>query len=115
MQYRAPTQFSRFSPQKLFCVAVVLWLSFVAVDSINSRSASAQTTGDLRFELPANGNLRVENLRGGVIAEVWKENYVWVSAVGSEQSAKLPAIVDRGEGLLSVRLVRGPAAAPRIS
>jgi VWFA-related protein len=115
MQYRAPTQFSRFSPQKLFCVAVVLWLSCVAVGSINSRSTSAQTTGDLRFELPANGNLRVENLRGGVIAEVWKENYVSVAAVGqSEQSAKLPAIVDRGEGLLSVRLVRSPAAAPRI-
>jgi Ca-activated chloride channel family protein len=115
MQYRAPTQLSRFSPQKLFCVAVVLWLSCVAVGSINSRSTSAQTTGDLRFELPANGNLRVENLRGGVIAEVWKESYVSVAAVGqSEQSAKLPAIVDRGEGLLSVRLVRGPAAAPRI-
>ncbi len=38
-----------------------------------------------------------------------------VAAVGSgEQSTKLPAIVDRGEGLLSIRLVRGAAAAPRI-
>src|SRR5216684_1002776 len=105
MQYRAPTQFSRFSPQKLFCVAVVLWLSCVAVGSINSRSASGQTTGDLRFELPANGNLRVENLRGGVIAEVWKENYVSVVAItDSGRQSRSPAVIQRTESLLSIHV-----------
>jgi Ca-activated chloride channel family protein len=91
-------------------------LSFALLAALNmGRTTRAQTKGELRFELPANGNLRVENLRGGVIAEVWKENYVSVAAVGdSEQSSKLPAVVDRGESLLSIRLGRGPAGAPRI-
>ena len=78
-------------------------------------AAASQAAGELRFELPANNNLRVENLRGGVIAEVWKENYVSVAAVAdSGQSSKLPAVIDRGEGLLSIRLARGSVGAPRI-
>src|SRR4051812_36699432 len=67
----------------------------------------ATQAGDLRFELPANGNLRVENLRGGVIVQVWSQNYVSVSATGDDgQLSPTPPIVDRGETLLSVRLAR---------
>ena len=114
MQYRALTQFSRFSPHKVLCLAVGMALLLVAAGICVPVSWS-QTGGELRFELPANGNLRVENLRGGVIAEVWNENYVSVAAVGqSEQATKLPAVVDRGEGLLSIRLARGAANAARI-
>src|SRR5437868_1599423 len=114
MQYRAATQFSRFSLHKVLCLAVALFLSLVTAGICVPASLS-QTVGDLRFELPANGNLRVENLRGGVIAEVWNENYVSVAAVEqSEQSTKLPAVVDRGEGLLSIRLARGSANSTRI-
>jgi len=114
MQYRALTQFSRFSPHKVLCLAVALALLLVAAGICLPVSWS-QTGGELRFELPANGNLRVENLRGGVIAEVWNENYVSVAAVEqSEQATKLPAVVDRGEGLLSIRLARGAAKAARI-
>jgi len=114
MQYRALTQFSRFSPHKVLCLAVALALSLIAA-GIWAPASWSQTARELRFELPANGNLRVENLRGGVIAEVWNENYVSVAAVEqSEQATKLPAVVDRGEGLLSIRLARGAANAARI-
>src|SRR5713226_4781556 len=115
MLYQAPTYYARiFSPHKFLCAMVALSLALLPTIGLG-RTGSAQTKGELRFELPANGNLRVENLRGGVIAEVWKENYVSVAAVGdSEQSSKLPAVIDRGESLLSIRLGRGPAAAPRI-
>jgi Ca-activated chloride channel family protein len=115
MRYRAPTQYSpAFSPRKFLCAMVALSLALLS--AVNTgHTTSAQTKGELRFELPANGNLRVENLRGGVIAEVWKENYVSVAAFGDvDQSSKLPAVVDRGESLLSIRLGRGPAGAPRI-
>ncbi len=113
MLYRAPRHFSQISPLKIFCLIVVVCAgAFVA--SIVTPRVSSQAAGELRFELPANGNLRVENLRGGVIAEVWNENYVSVAAVGGEQATKLPAVVERGEGLLSIRLARGAANAARI-
>src|SRR5437867_3884840 len=116
MRYRAPsTRSPILSLRKFLCVIGSLSLIVIPPVFLISADARIQTTGELRFELPANGNLRVENLRGGVIAEVWKENYVSVAAVGdSEQSSKLPAVVDRGEGLLSIRLARGPVGAPRI-
>jgi VWFA-related protein len=70
----------------------------------------------LRFELPANGNLRIENLRGAVIVEVWDENYVSVSAIAdSGKPSTSPAVIDRTDGLLSVRIARGPIAAARIN
>lgn len=112
MHYRSPSHLNpSCSLHILACLAFLLFWSL----ALPSPTHASQISNELRFELPANGNLRIENLRGGVIAEVWKESYVSVAAVGSgEQSTKLPAIVDRGEGLLSIRLVRGAAAAPRI-
>ncbi|MEK6334064.1 MAG: VWA domain-containing protein [Acidobacteriota bacterium] len=71
---------------------------------------------DLRLELPANGNLRVENLRGGVIVELWEENYVSVSAItDSGQQSRSPAVIQRSESLLSVRVERGPVGAQKIN
>lgn len=116
MLYRAPTQISsRFSLHKLFCLAVALSVLLPASIRMVRSVAASQVAGELRFELPANGNLRVENLRGGVIAEIWNESYVSIAAVAdNQQSSKLPAVIDRGEGLLSIRLARGPVGAPRI-
>jgi VWFA-related protein len=66
--------------------------------------------------LPANGNLRVENLRGGVVVDVWAQNYVSVSATADngQLSATAP-VVDHGDTLLSVRLARGAKGSPRIN
>ena len=105
MIYRAPSNRSPiFSLLKLLCVSV-LALSLLAIPAVNS-----QTNNGLHFELPANGNLRVENLRGAVNAEVWNENYVSVSAISDNgQAANVPPVVDRGETLLSIRLSRNTA------
>ncbi|MFN2577537.1 MAG: VWA domain-containing protein [Pyrinomonadaceae bacterium] len=79
-------------------------------------AAIIQSNGDLRFELPANGNLRVENLRGAVMAEVWDQSYVSVSAVADNgEASSTPPVVDHGEALLSIRLARGPKGAPRVN
>ena len=105
MIYRAPsTRSPIFFLLKLLCVSA-LALSWLAIPAVNS-----QTNNGLHFELPANGNLRVENLRGAVNAEVWNENYVSVSAISDNgQAANVPPVVDRGETLLSIRLSRNTA------
>ena len=92
--------------------------AFASLQSIAPANAAAtiQGNGELRFELPANGNLRVENLRGAVIADIWQENYVSVSAVADNgELSAIPPVVDRGEALLSIRVARAPRAAPRIN
>ena len=67
-----------------------------------------QSEEGVRVELPANGNLRVENLRGGVIVNIWKQDYVAVSAITDRGEArKSPAVIQRSDGLLSVRVGRG--------
>ncbi|HVS82870.1 MAG TPA: hypothetical protein VHE60_14165, partial [Pyrinomonadaceae bacterium] len=87
---------------KLLCLIVGLCLAFVA-NVAATNTAVLQAEAGLRFELPANGNLRVENLRGGVIAELWSENYVSVSAItDSGQESRSPAIVQRTDSLLSL-------------
>jgi VWFA-related protein len=113
MIYRAPsTRSPANSLIKLLCaLALVLPLIGSAFTSVASQNDAA-----LHFELPANGNLRVENLRGAVIAEVWNENYVSVSAIADNgQAANVPPVVDRGETLLSIRLSRPTANASPVN
>src|SRR2546423_11472103 len=107
MIYRAPsTRSPTYSLFKFLC-ALALILPFIG--PALTRVAS-QNNDALHFELPANGNLRVENLRGAVIAEVWNENYVSVSAISDDgQAANVSPVVDRGETLLSIRLSRRTA------
>jgi VWFA-related protein len=117
MLYRDSDQFSPFlTLQKFVCVMVTVAFAWLPCISPANASATIQSNGELRFELPANGNLRVENLRGAVRAETWPENYVSVSAVSDNgESSITPPVVDRGEALLSIRLVRGPKASPRVN
>ena len=104
-----------FCFRKLFCLLAGLCLAFVANVAVTN-SAGLQAEAGLRLELPANGNLRVENLRGGVIVELWSENYVSVSAItDSGQESRSPAIVQRTDSLLSMRVSRGAAGAARIN
>ncbi len=77
---------------------------------------SIQSNPGLRFELPANGNLRVENLRGAVMVEVWSEPHVSIAAVAdSGEAIRSPAIIESSERLLSVRVPRGAANAPHVN
>src|SRR3989440_2566175 len=117
MLYRDSDQFSPFlTLQKFVCVMTAVALAWLPCISPANASASIQSNGELRFELPANGNLRVENLRGAVMAETWQENYVSVSAVSDNgELSTTPPVVDRGESLLSIRLARGPKASPRVN
>lgn len=117
MDYRAPSNLFPTSPSnKLFCAFLALCLVLPVAAGMAPRPTAFQSNAGLRLELPANGNIRVENFRGSVIAQVWKENYVSVAAVAdSGEGRSLPAVVDRGEGLLSIRLARAAKGTPRIN
>lgn len=113
MRSRAFSEFFPTSTLKQF-VCVVTTIALAA--SVFFAPALAQPGADLRFELPANGNLRVENLRGGVTVEVWSENYVSIAALADNgQPSATPPIVDRRDTLLSVRLAAGPKSLPRVN
>jgi len=98
---------------KLVCAiaAIALASSFAAARAHGSQSAAA-----LRFELPANGNLRVENLAGSVAVEVWSQDYVTIAALSDNgQPSRTPPTIDRGDTLLSVRVIAGPKGSPRVN
>src|SRR5262249_18634789 len=76
-------------------IMLALFLSAVA-------STSAVPQEALKLELPENKNLRVENLRGGIIVEVWNESYVSVTAISDKgELSRSPAVVQRTDALLS--------------
>jgi VWFA-related protein len=105
-----------FSPKNSFGLIAVLCLALVAQAGPSIPTRNFQSTEGLRFELPANGNLRIENLLGGVIVEVWKENYVSVVAItDSGRQSRSPAVIQRTDSLLSIRVARGTAGAQRIN
>jgi len=109
--------FSEIFPTPILNKLVCLIAALACVSPVSFLHAQAsQTAAGLRFELPANGNLRVENFRGGVTVDVWTESYVAVSATADNGNpSATPPVVDRGEALLSVRLVRGGNGAPRVN
>jgi VWFA-related protein len=117
MLYAVPTDRSPTrSLRKLLCAVVGFCVTALPSPGSARAATNLQSGEGLRLELPANGNLRVENLRGGVIAELWNENYVSVSAITDRgQQSRSPAVIQRSESLLSVRVARGPLGAQKIN
>ena len=97
------------SRKNSFGLIAVLCFALVASDTATIPPINFPTPEGLRLELPANGNLRIENLRGGVIVELWSENYVSLNAItDSGQQSRSPAVISRTDSLLSIRVARGP-------
>jgi VWFA-related protein len=96
-------------------LALISVFSFVPNVGAKAQSLPQSNQG-LRLELPANGNLRIENLRGGVIAELWSESYVAVSAISDRgEQQRSPALIQRTDALLSIRVERGAAGSSHIN
>ena len=98
---------------------IAIWLELAMILSFVSPAlfvseTKAQTNSGVRLELPANGNLRVENLRGAVIMEVGDEAFVSVSAIAeSGELIASPAEIQSSASLLSVRVARADKS-PRV-
>jgi VWFA-related protein len=102
--------------QRAFWIVALICAILVTQQPATGAAVLFQVNPDLRLELPANGNLRVENLRGGVIAEVWDQNYVSVSAISdSGEHSRSPAVIQRSDTLLSVRVARGPVGGQKVN
>jgi len=105
----------RFSSSNTFGLMALLCAALVAQGGTILRREFPPLEG-LRLELPANGNLRVENLRGGVIAEVWGESYISLIAItDSGRQSRSPAVISRTDSLLSIRVARATAGSERIN
>jgi VWFA-related protein len=99
--------------REIAVVVAVAVLSFACSVSFVF-STKAQTNSGVRLELPANGNLRVENLRGAVIMEVGDESFVSVAAVAENgEQIESPAVIQSSASLLSVRVARADKS-PRV-
>ena len=97
------------SRKNSFGLIAVLCIALVAPAGATIPPVHFQIEEGLRFELPANGNLRIENLRGGVLVELWSEAYVSVVAItDSGQQNSSPALIQRTDSLLSIRVARSP-------
>src|ERR1044071_9187348 len=73
---------------------------------------TAHADDEIHIDLPAGGELRVRNDFGNVDAEVWRNNYVAVSAsIGGDGSTRLtrsPIIIDNRGKLITISVVRRP-------
>jgi VWFA-related protein len=98
-------------------VAVLLGCSAFPFNySSKAFNLPGQSEEGVQFELPANGNLRVENPRGSVFVEVWNEQYLSITAVSdSGESMRSPAVIHSTASLVSVRVPAGANRASRVN
>jgi VWFA-related protein len=86
----------------------LLGLLFLAAFS----PTTAHADDEIRFDLPAGGQLKVRNDLGDINAEVWDNSYVAVSATiggdGSRRLSRSPIIIDNRGSLLTISVVRRP-------
>jgi VWFA-related protein len=74
--------------------------------------ATAHAEGEIRFDLPAGGQLKVRNDFGNVSAEVWDNEFLAVSAIiggdGSTRLQRSPILVESRGSVISISVVRRP-------
>jgi VWFA-related protein len=78
------------------------------------RGLVADDTG-VRADLPAGGELRIENRRGSVSVELWNEKHVSVTAsIEGTRASRSPVIIQRTERLLTIGVARDAATSARV-
>ena len=86
----------------------LLGLLFLAAFS----PTTAHADDEIRFDLPAGGQLKVRNDLGNINAEVWSNSYVAVSVSvennGSRTLDKYPITIDNRGSVLAISVVRKP-------
>ncbi|HEX8473132.1 MAG TPA: VWA domain-containing protein [Pyrinomonadaceae bacterium] len=110
----------------LLLVLVLTTAGYAASAATRPQKAPVKTTATgqaadapdaaLRVDLPASGEVRVENRRGGVSVEVWGEKYVSVTtlAVGARApQRRSPVRLERSDSLLGIRVAQATGVAAR--
>src|SRR5262245_12623949 len=102
------------STLKVFCLAALATLLIIPVKTQSSSFAgenSSKFDGCIRIDLTVDGSVRVENQFGAVLAEVWQEKYVSVSASvegSAPRFTRSPIVIDNRGKLLSISVFRTP-------
>ena len=90
-------------------LVTVLFLPTLLTLTCFAQTATSDAYEGVQIEFPAGGQLRVENELGSVVAETWKQSYVYVTTNQAGAKAKLSSVVieNRNQGLV-IRVVRRP-------
>ena len=86
-----------------------LWPIFFGLAYASLAQASGfQGEQGIRIDVPADGQVRIENQFGSVRAEVWTERYVLVSATiaGDRSFRRSPVVIENRDGVLLVSIFR---------
>ena len=88
----------------------LLRLGFIACACFFTAHASSLQADGIRIDVPADGQVRVENQFGNIRAEVWDEKFVLVSATvaGSRSFRRSPVIIENRNGVLLISILRTP-------
>jgi VWFA-related protein len=74
---------------------------------VEGRPISPQADNGIHIDLPANGQLRVENQFGDIDVSVWKERDVLVTVEGdgAARAARSPVMIETRQNFLSIKVV----------
>ena len=93
-------------------LSLIVWLLTIILavnipgSFVQGRAFSAQADNGIRIDLPANGQLRVENQFGDIEVSVWKERDVLVAAAidSTVKPARSPVVIETRQNLLSIKV-----------
>ena len=89
-------------------LAVLFFPALLAVSSFAQTSTSDAHKG-VQIEFPPDGQLRIENQLGDVVAEIWKQKYVYVTTSEDASSSRGSSVViENGNQAFVIRVVRRP-------
>jgi VWFA-related protein len=78
--------------------------------NIDARVGQQSYTSDgLLLELPNNGDIQIENWRGSVSVEIWKEKFLSIGFETNGKLAESPIVIDRSSGKLIIKVEAGLA------
>jgi VWFA-related protein len=95
------------SLKRVFIVA--LYFALLPL-SVSAQALQSEPPQGVRIEFVTGSHVRIENQFGDIDAEVWKENYLTVSATveGSKPLARSPVVIENRKQLLAISIVRRP-------
>jgi VWFA-related protein len=102
-----------FSGQRALLIGILL-LGLVCLSRPGATSNTAADDG-VRIDVPAAARVRIENQFGQVIAAVWKEKYVSVSATIEGTGVRFtrsPIVIENRAKLLLISVIRTPVGPP---
>lgn len=111
----------RRAPLFIALACALAWCALLprAPGVAGARFVSPQDAGDESFvsvDLPATGEVRIENQRGSVALEVWDEKYLALATISGgttlppDQTS--PALIERTDNLLTITVPRETTRAP---